>query len=216
MARCGLLLGCLLALIAALAGCGLSPPPTPVAQPPTSLPPTAATATSLVATPVPASTTAATAPPTSTDVPSSTSVPATIAPTDTLPPATATIAPPTLVPATATSAPAPGPLAPSQVAATAIANAAGEECVSAPPQPAKGFIGNPTRGKALFSDRGCSACHGDLAQGNIGPKLAGTTLPFSAVIQQLRSPRGTMQRYLPADQSDADECDVYSYVKSLK
>ena len=88
--------------------------------------------------------------------------------------------------------------------------------MAAPPLPVKGFIGNPARGKTLFSDRGCSACHGDVAQGLIGPKLAGTALPFSAVIQQLRSPRGTMQRYLPADQSDADECDVYTYVKSLK
>jgi mono/diheme cytochrome c family protein len=114
------------------------------------------------------------------------------------------------------AAAASGPLTPDQIAATAIANAAGAECVAAAPQPAKGFIGNPSRGKALYASRGCSACHGDLAQGSIGPKLAGTTLSFTAVIQQLRTPRGIMQRYLPADQSDAEECDVYIYVKTLK
>jgi mono/diheme cytochrome c family protein len=103
-----------------------------------------------------------------------------------------------------------------QIAATAVAQAAGEECVASGPKPAKGFIGNPTRGQSLFVQRGCSACHGDHAQGLVGPKLAGTTLSFAAVIQQLREPRGVMQRYLPKDQSDADECDVYIYVKSLK
>jgi len=50
----------------------------------------------------------------------------------------------------------------------------------------------------------------------VGPKLAGTTLSFEAVLHQLRVPRGVMQRYLPSDQSDADECNVYIYVKGLK
>lgn len=68
----------------------------------------------------------------------------------------------------------------------------------------------------LYSQRGCINCHGEQAQGNVGPKLAGTTLTFDAVIHQLREPRGVMQRYLPKDQSDADECDVYIYVKNLK
>ena len=103
-----------------------------------------------------------------------------------------------------------------QIAATAIASAAGEQCLASGPVPAKGFIGNPDRGKMLFVDRGCSACHGDQAQGLVGPKLAGTILSFGEVIQQLRQPRGVMQRYLPRDQSDADECDVYQYVKNLK
>lgn len=103
-----------------------------------------------------------------------------------------------------------------QIAATAVAAAAGEECVASGPKPAKGFIGDPARGKVLFSERGCSSCHGDHAQGGVGPQLAGTTLSFQAVIHQLREPRGVMQRYLPKDQSDADECDVYIYVKGLK
>lgn len=118
---------------------------------------------------------------------------------------------------TATATPAAAvALTVNQVAATAIAAAAGEECVASPPKPAKGFIGDPVRGRMLFVDRGCSACHGDQAQGLVGPKLAGTTLTFSAVIQQLRQPRGVMQRYLPKDQSDADECDVYQYLRNLK
>jgi mono/diheme cytochrome c family protein len=185
-------------------------PPTPTAE---AVQPTAVPATATVIVQPPTAAPATVVPPTDTaSIPSST-------PISTAAPATATIAvpQPTPVPASATPVPATtGPLTASQIGATAIANAAGEECAATEPQPAKGFIGNPVRGKMLFSDRGCSACHGDLAQGNIGPKLAGTTLAFSAVIQQLRSPRGVMQRYLPADQSDADECDVYTYVRSLK
>ncbi|HLH72339.1 MAG TPA: cytochrome c [Chloroflexota bacterium] len=119
-------------------------------------------------------------------------------------------------PRPAMATPTPANLTADQIAATAVADAAGEECVSAPPKPAKGFIGDPARGKVLFSQRGCSACHGDRAQGDVGPRLAGTTLTFQQVIHQLREPRGVMQRYLPKDQSDADECDVYIYVKGLK
>jgi mono/diheme cytochrome c family protein len=193
--------------------------PTSVTIPPTAVPATVVPPTDTglsasstpIATGAPATPTVAAAQPTP--------VPATATPAPTTAPATATvaIARPTPVPPTATPIPATaGPLTASQIASTAIANAAGEECVASPPQPAKGFVGNPIHGKALYADRGCSACHGDLAQRNIGPKLAGTSLSISAVIQQLRSPRGVMQRYLPADQSDADECDVYTYVRSLK
>jgi mono/diheme cytochrome c family protein len=121
----------------------------------------------------------------------------------------------TTVPATATPTSAVK-LTADQIAATAVAESIGEQCVATPPKPAKGFIGDPARGKVLFVQRGCSACHGAQAQGDVGPKLAGTTLSFEAVLHQLREPRGVMQRYLPSDQSDADECDVYLYVKSLK
>lgn len=131
-------------------------------------------------------------------------------PTFTPLPATSTIAPSTAVPTSAVR------LTADQIAATAVAESVGEQCVASPPKPDKGFVGDPARGKVLFSQRGCAACHGDQAQGGVGPKLAGTTLPFDAVLHQLRQPRGVMQRYLPADQSDADECDVYLYVKGLK
>lgn len=109
-----------------------------------------------------------------------------------------------------------GQLTVKDIAATAVAESVGEQCVASGPKPTRGFIGDPVRGKMLYSERGCSACHGDRAQGNVGPKLAGTTLPFSAVIKQLREPSGVMTRYLPSDQSDADECDVLIYVQSLK
>jgi mono/diheme cytochrome c family protein len=137
-----------------------------------------------------------------------------VAPTATVPNPTAT-AVPTSPPPSPTATAAHASLSVADIAATAVADAAGEECVAAPPKPAKGFIGDPVAGRQLFVERGCSACHGDQAQGLVGPKIAGTTLPFQAVIHQLREPRGVMQRYLPADQSDADECNVYIYLKTL-
>ena len=156
------------------------------------------------------------APATSTEVPASPTRAVVASPV-----ATSTASP--TIPATSTPRPAAAtvtatlvPLTVPEIAATAVADAAGEECVASGPKPAKGFIGDPARGKVLFSERGCSSCHGDHAQGGVGPQLAGTTLSFQAVIHQLREPRGVMQRYLPKDQSDADECDVYIYVKGLK
>jgi mono/diheme cytochrome c family protein len=177
-------------------------PNTPTIAPtdvPTTVPPTPTAALPIVAD------TATTAPPPTAVPPSATVAPAAVVlvPTSTSVPPTATTAPPTA-------------LSPSQIAATAIAASIGEQCVASGPKPANGFVGDPAIGKVLFVQRGCSACHGDRAQGLVGPKLAGTTLSFEAVLHQLRMPRGTMQRYLPTDQSDADECNVYIYVKGLK
>lgn len=170
--------------------------------------------------------------PSSTPAPGASVVSATLVPTVSAvtvtsgEPTTTSTAPSTIAPASSsspTTAPSP-PIATAtssraltvdQIAATAVAESIGEQCVAAPPKPAKGFVGDPARGKLLFVQRGCAACHGDLAQGGVGPKLAGTSLSFEAVIRQLRQPRGVMQRYLPADQSDADECDVYVYLRAL-
>jgi mono/diheme cytochrome c family protein len=184
--------------------------PTPLPPTPTAAVPTVAAGTLPILPTI--AETVTTAPPPTAMPPSATVAPAALVllPTATPVPPTATTAPPT-----ATTAP-PTALSPSQIAATAIAGSIGEQCVASGPQPAKGFVGDPAIGKVLFVQRGCSACHGDQAQGLVGPKLAGTTLSFEAVLHQLRMPRGVMQRYLPSDQSDADECNVYVYVKGLK
>jgi mono/diheme cytochrome c family protein len=213
-----LLLGCTPAAPAA----PVAPPPTaslaapsPTAAPAAPSPPTAAPTD--VPTPLPPTPTAAVAVsaitagtvpilPTIADT-------ATTAPPPAAIPPSATVAPPAV--AIVPTAP-PAALSPNQIAATAIAGSIGEQCVASGPTPAKGFVGDPAIGKVLFAQRGCSACHGDQAQGLVGPKLAGTTLSFEAVLHQLRVPRGVMQRYLPSDQSDADECNVYIYVKGLK
>jgi len=204
-------------LLAGVVACGntASPAPAaPVALAPATTPPgLTPTAATIASTFAPTEAATATNPPSTV-----TSIVSTLTPVPTVTP----IPTKTAVPASATPvAPTPtstarADLTVQQIVATAVAESIGEQCVAAPPKPTKGFVGDPVRGKVLFTQRGCAACHGAQAQGDVGPKLAGTTLPFDAVIHQLREPRGVMQRYLPADQSDADECDVYIYVKGLK
>ena len=210
------------ALLLGLVACtgSASPPPSATTAPVVATAPAAssptptvlATATPLVVAATPTSQSPSSQSPTAT-VEAATPSPVATATTA----VTATSNPPPDTPAAAPPTPTSAvKLTADQIAATAVAESVGEQCVPAPPKPTKGFIGDPSRGKVLFEQRGCSACHGGLAEGGVGPKLAGTTLPFDAVLHQLRQPRGVMQRYLPSDQSDADECDVYIYVKSLK
>jgi mono/diheme cytochrome c family protein len=223
MSRCALLLGAVLlcqVILACSAPAAPTPPSAPTAAPtnavaiaPTSPPPSATPPSPLptaTTAPIPPTNTTYPSPQTQPSTPASSPYPSPVGPTSTPYPA------PNAPTSTAYPAPAAAALTVPQIAVTAIAAAAGEECVASGPKPAKGFVGDPTRGRALFVQRGCSTCHGDQAQGLVGPKIAGTTLAFGAVIQQLREPRGVMQRYLPKDQSDADECDVYTYVKGLK
>lgn len=210
-----------LALLIVLAGCAGASSASPTAPAVATRPTPASTVVTTVAplaTPSPEPTAPAASTATATAAPDTPTVAP--APTNTAVVSTATAESPPAPTATKASA-SPTPttttrLTVDQIAATAVAESVGEQCVATPPKPAKGFVGDSVRGKMLYNQRGCINCHGEQAQGNVGPKLAGTTLTFEAVIHQLREPRGVMQRYLPKDQSDADECDVYIYVKNLK
>jgi mono/diheme cytochrome c family protein len=70
-------------------------------------------------------------------------------------------------------------------------------------------------GRALFVSNGCSACHGDQAQGNIGPPIAGTGLTFAEVLHQVRQPKGQMPPFSPQQVSDAQVQQIYAYLESL-
>ncbi len=70
-------------------------------------------------------------------------------------------------------------------------------------------------GNTLFHTVGCSGCHGDQGQGNIGPKIAGTGLTVDAVLQQVRQPRGQMPPFTTAQISDDQVRQVYAYLESL-
>ena len=102
------------------------------------------------------------------------------------------------------SPPAGATAAPTVVAATAT--------TAAPAQ------GNATAGRSKFTgDAGCSACHGDRAQGTIGPKLSGTALTLDQVRSQTRSPRDPskgMPPFGPSVVSDADIANIYAWLKT--
>lgn len=85
----------------------------------------------------------------------------------------------------------------------------------APTPTAAPVAGNPARGAVLFQQKGCASCHGDQAQGLACPRLAGTTLSFAEVLQQVRRPRNIMPPYRPEDITDAEVGDVYAYLRSL-
>lgn len=75
--------------------------------------------------------------------------------------------------------------------------------------------GNPERGAELFITLPCSGCHGATAQGQFGPTLAGTSLTFQEVRQQVRNPRDKMPSFSREQVSEDDLHDIYAWLISL-
>jgi len=71
------------------------------------------------------------------------------------------------------------------------------------------------RGARLFEQLECGGCHAEDAQGDFGPRLAGTNLTVTTVIAQLRNPTGGMPRYDSARVTDADAADLLAWFRSL-
>jgi mono/diheme cytochrome c family protein len=71
------------------------------------------------------------------------------------------------------------------------------------------------RGARLFEQLECSRCHADGAVGDVGPRLAGTSLSLDAVRAQLRNPGGMMPRFGPDRISDEDIAAIYAWLQTL-
>ncbi|HBY94091.1 MAG TPA: hypothetical protein DEP84_09045 [Chloroflexi bacterium] len=74
---------------------------------------------------------------------------------------------------------------------------------------------NSATGKALYRYLGCFACHGDQAEGNIGPRLAGTQLGLEEVRTQVRTPRDRMPAFGSERVSDEELAHLYAFLQSL-
>jgi mono/diheme cytochrome c family protein len=77
--------------------------------------------------------------------------------------------------------------------------------------------GDAARGKQLFLQDGCYACHGTTGDGGgfAGPRLAHDGLPPDAMLQQLRSPAASMPVFTAEVLPDKDAADIIAYIQSL-
>ena len=76
--------------------------------------------------------------------------------------------------------------------------------------------GNAEKGKQLYMNIGCQACHGRTAQGVAGNrKLAPKPIPLAAGIAYVRNPKGNMISYSAKILSDADLADIWAYLRTI-
>ena len=74
---------------------------------------------------------------------------------------------------------------------------------------------DPAAGQQLWQDKPCAGCHGANAEGDIGPKLAGTELSVDEVLQTVRSGKGTMPAFGEDKMSDTELQHIYAWLGSL-
>lgn len=125
------------------------------------------------------------------------------------PPAAATATVPSVA-AAATPPPTPATTAPPASTATVAATALPPTAIPAPPTAVPG-----PRRQALFLSLPCQGCHRPDASGDIGPRIANTSLSFEQVLNQVRNPREMMIPFSPAAVSDDQVRDIYAFLKSL-
>lgn len=77
--------------------------------------------------------------------------------------------------------------------------------------------GDSVKGKELYSRDGCYECHGHAGQGSIlsGPRVGPDPIPFSALVNYVRQPRGQMPPYTRKVMSDAELADIYAFLQTL-
>jgi ubiquinol-cytochrome c reductase cytochrome c subunit len=76
----------------------------------------------------------------------------------------------------------------------------------------KGDVGN---GKKIYSSYGCYQCHGYVAQGGPGGRLAPRPIAFTAFAGYVRAPRGQMPPYTAKVVSDQELADIYAFLLTI-
>ena len=71
--------------------------------------------------------------------------------------------------------------------------------------------GDAAKGQALYLKNGCYECHGTVAQGGTGPRIA----PRTGSLAYVRKPAGQMPPYTAKAMPDADLADVLAYLMTI-
>lgn len=75
--------------------------------------------------------------------------------------------------------------------------------------------GNAENGKRIFLKDGCYECHGTVAQGGVGPRLAMPAIPQAALTAIVRKGIRGMPPYSAKVLSDAELSDIHAYLESI-
>ena len=67
----------------------------------------------------------------------------------------------------------------------------------------------------MAQDKECIDCHGDNAEGDRGPTLAGTGLTVDAVLLRVRTGKGRMPEFTTEDVSEIEVQQIYAWLRSL-
>ncbi|GAB4547691.1 MAG: hypothetical protein Kow0063_42420 [Anaerolineae bacterium] len=76
------------------------------------------------------------------------------------------------------------------------------------------YIPNLENGEAAWSQAQCSACHGPLAMGGIGPRLAATELPYDEFLRTVRTAISPKPAYDETQLPDQAVYDIYAWVRT--
>ena len=118
---------------------------------------------------------------------------------------------PTL-PASATPSPTTAPTATPSPTVTLTASPTETPAPTAEPTAIK--IDADT-GRQVWLRKECIDCHGENAEGDRGPTLAGTGLTYDAVLLRVRTGKGRMPDFTAAEVSDLEVQQIYEWVRSL-
>jgi hypothetical protein len=70
-------------------------------------------------------------------------------------------------------------------------------------------------GRQVWQQKPCIGCHGAQAQGDIGPRLAGTGLSFDQVLLRVRTGKAPMPAFSEEQVSDLELQHIYAWLRSL-
>jgi hypothetical protein len=74
---------------------------------------------------------------------------------------------------------------------------------------------DPARGQQLWAQKPCLGCYGSNAEGQIGPRLAGTSRSVDQVLRKVRNDGRSMPAFPPSVISDQELADIVAWLQSL-